>query len=460
MFAIGFQLGSNNSAQKKQYTVVILADGTLIKNWGNRFPGNKTNELFAGKGQDSVLAKGSERAAIAELKKIYTAKSGSGEYDQLLISFQSVDLSSYIASLNYSSGQAALHAHAIVDQYRMAVAHERANVSPQANAVSSARVSDGIADFVAKRVSTKTADMLNSKSSKLASSTTSTTPAVDKKFTQVEARIMRPNGEQYRPRQIMGHTDVALLRAFREKGMYVRLAGPPGGGKTALAEAAFSNLITVNGHGDMTVAHFIGSYLPDPANGNSWVWHDGPLTRAMRTGVPLFVDEGTRIPTEVLNILFSVMDGRGALNVDDRPDLPAIHAIKGFYVIMGYNPETLGARALDEALISRFRVQIDVTTDHETAKALGVPTLAIRIAQNLQTRDRKDRQSNGPGVWVPQMRELLTYRDLIKMDTGIEFALATLVASCPRPEDIPEVLKVIQEASKMTISLPALGKLV
>lgn len=276
----------------------------------------------------------------------------------------------------------------------------------------------------------------------------------------VEADITRPNGEIYKPRAIMGHTDVALLRDFRKNNVYVRLAGPPGGGKTALAEAAMgADLITVSGHGDFTVANLVGTYLPLRDGG--WEWHDGPLSRAMREGLPLFVDEGTRIPTEVLNILFSVLDGRLMLRVDDNPNLPIIHAKEGFYVLMGYNPDTLGARPLDEALVSRFRVQINVETDFDTAKSLGVPELVVRVAESLKTMSDADKESGNPmGYWVPGMRELLTCKTLSEMNLGDEFVFSALVGACPRPDDIPKLIETIKNVAKVTVGLPSLGGLV
>jgi hypothetical protein len=443
-YALGFKIRSKTSPMAKQYTGIILDDarGTVIKNWGPS----------SSQGQVQVKECGTSAGAVAALRDVYTKKSVDSAYDYMEVAFQVVALSEdYKTSLTKSD------ATKILNTFLKSTKAENGNLSPSANPWHSTRVQDGL-----KAWQTKTATV---SATVTASRTKTSTPAgsvptVEARFTKVEGDLKRPNGEVYRPREIMGHTDVALLRKFKETGIYVRLAGPPGAGKTALAEAAFPGLITVNGHGDMTVAHFVGSYLPDPKNGNSWVWHDGPLVRAMKEGKTLFVDEGTRIPTEVINILFSVMDGRGVLNIDDRPDLPEVKAKDGFYVIMGYNPETLGARALDEALISRFRVQIDVYTDFATAKIIGVPSVAIRIARNLETRDKKDRASGGPGVWVPQMRELITFRDLIQMKAGEDFALSTLVASCPRPQDIPILLQAIKETAKKDVSMPSLGKMV
>ncbi|MGC4916419.1 ATP-binding protein [Streptomyces albogriseolus] len=270
-----------------------------------------------------------------------------------------------------------------------------------------------------------------------------------------EREYYRPNGQIYRPRDLGGHHDVALLKHLRTAGIPVRLYGLPGTGKSALAEAAFGrDLITINGHGDMTVSHFVGSYLPQ--NDGTFKWSDGPLTRAMQEGRPLFVDEITRIPSEVLAVLYSVLDGRGTLSLDDKPDAPVVTAAPGFYALCGYNPEGIGVRQLDDALVSRFAVPVEVTTDLDAAKALGVPAKFIRLAENLRTKDAKDREDGGTGVWVPQMRELLLASTVAKT-AGVMFAASVIVGQCPRPEDVPTVTDVASNVFGVTVKALALG---
>lgn len=459
MKVIGFQFTSSTSPVKKQYTVLVTEDGRVIKHWGGR---NLTSSRFENqRGNVSVKTIPMQERSLREfLDNEFADRMAKTEYDGLSFDFHGIDINIPGAVVGMSEVKVNTLARDITSTWLSTVASAYSNqfeLSKQIKRDLSSEYRD--IERFARNGSNPNGFVAGATAAPAAKPVKVRTYFTDIEEVQKGKKVLRPNGEEYKPREIMGHTDIALMRKFREKTIYFRLSGPPGAGKTAAVEGAFGDdTITVSGHGDMTVANFVGNYRPLPDG--TWKWEDGPLTKAMRQGKVLFVDEGTRIPSEVLNILFSVMDGRNMLRLDDRPDDPIVHASKGFFVCMGYNPDTLGARPLDEALVSRFRVQIDVETDHATAKALGVPALALKIAANLRTRDKKDRANNGPGVWYPQMREMLCFRDLCKEGFGEDFALATLVASCPREADRPYLIEAINMVAKTEVGIPSLGGLV
>src|SRR5262245_11423475 len=66
-----------------------------------------------------------------------------------------------------------------------------------------------------------------------------------------QVSYMRPNGEEYVPRVLMvGDTkmqDVTFVRQSIDAGLSVLLYGPPGTGKSALVEACFGDLYTIQG---------------------------------------------------------------------------------------------------------------------------------------------------------------------------------------------------------------------
>lgn len=268
--------------------------------------------------------------------------------------------------------------------------------------------------------------------------------------------VVRPNGQEYRPRTIAGVEDVAFIQDAKAHREHIVFYGPPGTGKTAVSEAAcfldavedeaasaeheqtqyvhlgFEQIVCSV---DTTEGGFFGGFTQDPESG-TYEWHDGPLLRALRWGIPLYVDEIFLCDSRVLSsTLYPVMDGRTFLTVPMNPRLGRVPVSRGFFVIAAGNPNVPGAD-YSEALRSRFVHQIEVTSDWKLTRSLGVPQNIITVAKNL---DRK-RRDEGSLSWSPQTRDLLLYSHA-KKRYGLEFALSGLLGKAPF-----EDRAVIQEA--------------
>jgi len=234
---------------------------------------------------------------------------------------------------------------------------------------------------------------------------------------------LRPTGEKYFPRPWGKHIDVEVIQKARGLEKYVLLYGPPGCGKTAVVDASFSaELITLIGSGDTEVADLVGGFIM--LEDGSFKWVDGPLIVAAEKGLPFLIDEIGLIDPKVLSIVYGLMDGRREYTVTANPSRGTVKSAPGFYVIAATNPNAPGVN-LSEALLSRFAVHVEMTTDWPLVASLGVCEEFITVGQYLNTH-----MATGDIDWAPQFREALDFRDL-EASFGQDFAISNMIASAP-----------------------------
>ncbi len=258
--------------------------------------------------------------------------------------------------------------------------------------------------------------------------------------------VTRPNGQEYHLRELAGRSDVEVLRTMRDAEVPVLLYGPPGTGKTSLIEAAYGDLLTVQGDSDTTVADLVGEYTQNPDGTFTFV--HGPLVRAMREGRVLFIDDATLIPPTVLASVYPAMDGRKEIIIKAHKG-EVVKAAPGFFVVAGHNPGVHGA-ILSDALASRFAFQVEVISDYDLATSLGVDKRAVTVA-----RDLAKRVEHGEIGWAPQLRELLAFNK-IAAAVGAETAAANVIGTAPE-EDRAIVAEVIKSAFGKAYKPLALG---
>ncbi|MCW8307202.1 CbbQ/NirQ/NorQ/GpvN family protein [Acidiphilium sp. PA] len=131
--------------------------------------------------------------------------------------------------------------------------------------------------------------------------------------------------------------EIALFAAAYAARMPMMLKGPTGCGKTRFIEYMAwrlgKPLITVACHEDMTASDLVGRFLLD-ANGT--VWHDGPLTRAVRHGAICYLDEIVEARQDTTVVIHPLADDRRVLPLEKTGELITAHP--DFHLVISYNP--------------------------------------------------------------------------------------------------------------------------
>ena len=149
-------------------------------------------------------------------------------------------------------------------------------------------------------------------------------------------------------------SEVATFTAAYAERLPVMLKGPTGCGKTRFIEHMAWRLgrplITVAAHEDMTAADLAGRYLLEPSG---TVWHDGPLTLAVRHGAICYLDEIVEARQDTTVVIHPLTDTRRILPLDKHNEIVPAHA--DFQLTISYNPGYQSAvKDLKESTKQRF----------------------------------------------------------------------------------------------------------
>ena len=140
-------------------------------------------------------------------------------------------------------------------------------------------------------------------------------------------------GPWYRP---VGN-EVAVFEHTYAAHLALLLKGPTGCGKSRFVEAMAARigrpLVTVACNDETSAADLVGRWL---VKGGDTIWQDGPVTRAVRTGAILYLDEIAEAREDVIVVLHPLSDYRRRLYVDRNDE--ELHAGPGFMMVVSFNP--------------------------------------------------------------------------------------------------------------------------
>ena len=240
--------------------------------------------------------------------------------------------------------------------------------------------------------------------------------------------------------------ETLLFEHCYQEHLPLMLKGPTGTGKSRFVEYMAAKLgrplTTVACHDDTTATDLLGRYL---IRGGDTVWQDGPVTRAMRSGSILYLDEVVEARSDVLTVIHPLTDHRRELYLERHNEV--LSAPPEFMVVVSFNPfYQQGLKELKPSTRQRFvgltfhypveEVEIEIligetAIDTKTAKKL------VQLAGKLRVMDELGLAE------IPSTRVLVDAAKLILSGLPARYACQTAIVEPLSDDD--EVIEAMSD---------------
>ncbi|MGI8850034.1 MAG: CbbQ/NirQ/NorQ/GpvN family protein, partial [Pyrinomonadaceae bacterium] len=226
----------------------------------------------------------------------------------------------------------------------------------------------------------------------------------------------------------------------------VMLKGPTGCGKTRFVEYMAWRLgrplVTVACHEDLSSTDLVGRFLLE---GDETVWHDGPLTSAVKSGAICYLDEVVEARKDTVVIIHPLTDDRRRLPIEKLGTI--IEAPPEFMLVVSYNPGYQSIlKDLKQSTRQRF---VAMEFDYPNAEAeieivVKEGGIDAGLAKDLVTIGQKVRNLRGHGLEEGVSTRLLIYTAQM-IAKGIAPVDAAEVALCSPITDDRDLQRSIRE---------------
>lgn len=251
-----------------------------------------------------------------------------------------------------------------------------------------------------------------------------------------------PQGDEEETFRVACATNIPLI-----------LKGPTGCGKTRFIEHMAYHLdlplITVSCHEDLTAADLVGRYL---FKEGETVWHDGPLTLAVRHGGICYLDEIVEARNDTTVVIHSLTDDRRMLYIDKTGEVVRAHP--NFMVVLSYNPGYQSiVKDLKQSTKQRFA---SLNFGHpgietETQILVTETGLELEMCRRLAEMGEKVRALKSYGLEEGVSTRLLVYVGRL-MKEGLPVITACESAVSNTLTDDPDVIDAINEIVNLYFS--------
>src|SRR3954464_9973356 len=248
------------------------------------------------------------------------------------------------------------------------------------------------------------------------------------------------------PYYLVVNREVDLFEAAHAAHLPVVLKGPTGCGKTRFVEHMAWRLerplITVACHEDLSATDLVGRFLLE---GEETVWHDGPLTAAVRHGAICYLDEVVEARKDTVVIIHPLTDHRRRLPVEKRGTI--LDAPPEFMLVVSYIPGYQSIlKDLKQSTRQRFvAMEFDYPSpEAEAAIVAKEGGIEEQTAADLVKIGQKVRNLRGHGLEEGVSTRLLIYAAQM-IAKGISPIAAAEVAICSPITDDRELQRSIRE---------------
>jgi nitric oxide reductase NorQ protein len=241
--------------------------------------------------------------------------------------------------------------------------------------------------------------------------------------------------------------EVELFEAAYGTKLPVMLKGPTGCGKTRFVEYMAWRLgrplVTVACHEDLSATDLVGRFLLE---GDETVWHDGPLTSAVKSGAICYLDEVVEARKDTVVIIHPLTDDRRRLPIEKLGTI--IEAPPEFMLVVSYNPGYQSIlKDLKQSTRQRFvAMEFDYpNAEAETEIVVKEGGVDASMAKDLVTIGQKVRNLRGHGLEEGVSTRLLIYaaQMIAKGIAPIDAAEVALVSPITDDRDLQKSIREI-----------------
>jgi len=246
--------------------------------------------------------------------------------------------------------------------------------------------------------------------------------------------------------------EVEVFQKTYENKLPILLKGPTGTGKTRFVEfMAYelnSKLISISCHEETSSTDLIGRYI---IKGAETIWIDGPLTKAVKEGAIVYLDEIAEARPDVIVAIHSLTDHRQELYIDKLGITVKAHP--NFMLVASFNPGyQKGFKELKPSTRQRF---VALSFSYPTAKdeieiVVAETEIGKDIAKKLVTIATKIRNLTELGLTETVSTRLLV--DAAKLiHSGLPRRLSVKVAVVEPLTDDNEIIQALTDLCDLMI---------